>query len=49
MKSSLTSVANKILLWKRALIETINDEFNNIVQNDHSIHHLFNILASLFL
>lgn len=34
------SVANKILLRKRALIETVNDELKNIAQIEHSRHRL---------
>ncbi len=30
MRNSLMSVADKIFLKKRALIETVNDELNNI-------------------
>ena len=32
MRNSLMSIADKILLRKRALIETVNDELKNIVQ-----------------
>ena len=42
MKNSLMSVANKILLRKRALIETVNDELKNIAQIEHSRHRSFN-------
>ena len=35
MKNSLMSIANKILLRKRDLIETTNDELKNIVQIGH--------------
>ena len=34
MKNSLMSIADKILLRKRALIETVNDELKNIAQID---------------
>ena len=42
MKNSLMSVAYKILLRKRALTETVNDELKNIAQIEHSRHHSFN-------
>lgn len=42
MKNSLMSIADKILLRKRALIETVNDELNNIAQIEHSRHRSFN-------
>lgn len=41
MKNSLMSVADKILLRKRALIETVNDELKN-TQIEHSRHRSFN-------
>ncbi len=47
MKNSLMSVADKILLRKRALIETVNDELKNIVQTEHSRHRSFdNFIAN---
>ena len=42
MKNSLMSVAGKILLRKRALIETVNDELKNTAQIEHSRHRSFN-------
>jgi hypothetical protein len=36
MKKSLMSIANKILLRKQALIETVNDELKNIAQIEYS-------------
>ena len=42
MKNSLMSVADKILLRKRALIETVNDELKNIAQIEPSRHRSFN-------
>ena len=36
MKNSLMSIADKILLRKRALIETVNDELKNIPDTVHS-------------
>lgn len=38
MKGQLMTVSDKILLRKRALIETINDELKNIAQIEHSRH-----------
>ena len=42
MKNSLMSIADKILLRERALIETANDELKNIAQIEHSRHRSFN-------
>ena len=42
IRNSLMSVANKILLRKRTLIETVNDELKNIAQIEHSRHRSFN-------
>ena len=42
MRNSLMSIADKILLSKRALIETINDELKNIAQIKNSRHRSFN-------
>lgn len=41
MRNSLMSIADKILLRKRALIETVNDKLKNIAQID-SRHRSFN-------
>ena len=47
MKNSLMSIADKILLRKRALIETVNDELKNIAQIEHSRHRSFsNFIAN---
>ena len=47
MKNSLMSVADKILLRKRAVIETVNDELKNIAQIEHSRHRSFdNFIAN---
>ena len=41
------SIADKILLRKRALIETVNDELKNIAQIEHSRHRSFsNFIAN---
>ena len=42
IRNSLMSIADKILLKKRALIETVNDELKNIAQIEHSRHRSFN-------
>ena len=42
MKNSLMSIADRILLRKRALIETVNEELKNIAQIEHSKHRSFN-------
>ena len=41
MKGALMSVSDKLLLRKRAIIETINDELKNIAQVEHSRHRSF--------
>ena len=48
MKNSLMSISDKILLRKRSIIETINDELKNICQIEHSRHRSFtNFLTNL--
>ena len=48
MKNCLMSVSDKILLRKRSIIETINDELKNICQVEHSRHRSFgNFLTTL--
>ncbi len=52
MKNRLMSVRDRILLRKRSVIETINDELKNICQIEHSRHRgtvnfLINLLAGL--
>ena len=41
MKNSLMSVTDKIMLRKRAVIESVNDELKNIAQIEHSRHRSF--------
>ena len=41
MKNSLMSVADKVLLRKRAIIESVNDELKNMAQIEHSRHRSF--------
>lgn len=48
MKNSLMTMADKILLRKRSVIETVNDELKNICQIEHSRHRSFvNFLTNL--
>ena len=41
MKGALVSVSDKLLLRKRDIIETVNDELKNIAQVEHSRHRCF--------
>ena len=41
MKGSIMKISDRILLRKRAIIETINDELKNIAQVEHSRHRSF--------
>ena len=36
MEGALMSISDRILLRKRAIIETVNDELKNIAQVEHS-------------
>jgi hypothetical protein len=48
MKNSLLSLCDKIMLRKRSVIETVNDELKNICQLEHSRHRsLANFLTNL--
>jgi Transposase DDE domain len=52
MKNCLMEMSDKILLRKRSVIETVNDELKNICQIEHSRHRSFgnfisNIIAAL--
>lgn len=48
MKNCLMELKDKILLRKRSVIETINDELKNICQIEHSRHRSFtNFIANL--
>ena len=48
MKNSLMTMKDKILLRKRSVIETINDQLKNIAQVEHSRHRSFgNFIANL--
>ncbi len=44
-----TQVVDKILLRKRSLIETVNDQLKNISQIEHSRHRsIWNFFVNLF-
>jgi len=52
MKNSLMHIQDKIILKKRALVETVNDELKNICQVEHTRQRSFenfvtNLLSSL--
>ena len=52
MKNQLLSLKDKILLRKRSVIETVNDELKNICQVEHSRHRsidnfLMNTISAL--
>lgn len=52
MKNSLMTMSDKIMLRKRSVIETVNDELKNICQVEHSRHRSFanfisNMIAGL--
>lgn len=48
MKNCLLELKDKILLRKRSVIETINDELKNICQVEHSRHRsLTNFISNL--
>jgi hypothetical protein len=42
MHNRLMPMMDKLLLRKRAIIETINDQLKNISQDDHTRHRSFN-------
>ena len=48
MKNRLLSVTDKLLLRKRSLIETVNDQVKNISQIEHTRHRsLWNFLGNV--
>ncbi len=48
MKNSLIPMSDKILLRKRSVIETVNDELKNICQVEHSRHRsVINFMCNL--
>ena len=49
MKQKLVKLIDKILLRKRSLIETVNDQLKNISQIEHSRHRsVWNFMVNLF-
>lgn len=46
MKNSLMNLYDKILLRKRSLIETVNDELKNVCQIEHSRHRSIDNFAT---
>jgi hypothetical protein len=48
MKGALISISDSLLIRKRAIIETVNDELKNIAQVEHSRHRCFdNFMVNL--
>ncbi len=48
MRGALMSMSDRLLLRKRAIIETVNDELKNIAQVEHSRHRSFdNFIVNL--
>ncbi len=48
MKNSLMLLQDCIMLRKRALVETVNDELKNLCQIEHTRHRTFdNFIANL--
>ncbi|ELS02559.1 transposase family protein [Xenococcus sp. PCC 7305] len=48
MKQKLVKLIDKILLRKRSLIETVNDQLKNIFEIEHSRHRsIWNFLVNL--
>ena len=48
MKNKLVSLSDKLMLRKRALIETVNDQLKNISQIEHTRHRsLWNFLGNV--
>ena len=48
MKQKLVKLIDKIILRKRALIETVNDQLKNIFHIEHSRHrNIWNFLVNL--
>ena len=46
MKNSLMNLYDKLLLRKRSVIETVNDELKNVCQIKHTRHCSFNNFAT---
>jgi hypothetical protein len=41
MKGAIMNMSDRLLIRKRAIIETVNDELKNIAQVEHSRHRSF--------
>ncbi len=46
MKNSLMNLHDKILLQKRVLIETVNNELKNVCHIEHTMHRCIDSFAS---
>lgn len=49
IKNSLMSVSDKVLMRKRSIIESINDELKNMTQIEHSRHRSFHNFVNNFI
>lgn len=49
MKNSLMNLHNKILLRKRSVIETVNDELKNVCNIEHTRHRSVDNFATNLL
>ena len=49
MKNSLMNLRDKIMLRKRALIETVNDELKNVCHIEHTRHRSIDNFATNLL
>lgn len=49
MKNSLMNLHDKLILRKRTIIETVNDELNNVCQIEHTRHRSFDNFATNLL
>ena len=49
MKNSLMNLYDKLMLRKRAVIETVNDELKNVCQNVHTRHRSVDNFATHLL
>ena len=48
MKNKLITLVDKLLLRKRAIIESVNDQLKNISQIEHTRHRsLWNFMANI--
>ena len=46
MKNLLMNQYDKMLLWKRTLVETVNDELKNVCNIEHTRHRSIDNFAS---